>query len=158
MDKPLVAYATVLRVLVEHTLSMGIELFQWNHVKLPYRTRVQCNSVGGPRGRSQTQLSLVVEWQPVPPWLLSISYLPPLLLALELETSSSHQRIEKPQSPANHFWVVQTLRQLNLNRHLRNNYFLEFREQFGPFELPLSSPAISLSLIDAYLALGTVWK
>lgn len=112
----------------------------------------QADSAAGYRHSSPSR------WQreSVPHCLLSISYLPPLLLTLESEASSSQQRTEKPQNPSNHFQVVQTLRQPNPYRHLRNNYFLEFGELFGHFELPLSSPAISSSLSDASLAFGAV--
>lgn len=69
----------------------------------------------------------------MPRWLLSISHLPPLLLTLESEASSSHQRTEKPQSPSNHFRVVLTLRLPNPNRHLKNNYLSWISGIIWPF-------------------------
>lgn len=57
----------------------------------------------------------------------------PQLLSLQLETNSSHQSTEKPQNLPNDFRVVQTLSQPNPNRHLRNNYFLEFLELLWSF-------------------------
>lgn len=52
---------------------------------------------------------------------------------LESEASSSHQRIEKPQSPSNHFRVVLTLRLPNPNRHLKNNYLSWISGIIWPF-------------------------
>ena len=84
--------------------------------------------------------------------------LPPQLLTLESETSSSHERLEKPQNLSHHCRAVQTVRQPNPNGHLRNNYFLAFRELFRHFQLLFSSPGISFSLSDVCLAYGPVWK
>lgn len=86
------------------------------------------NPVAGHRHSSPWRQS-----EPVPRWLLSISHLPPLLLTLESEASSSHQRIEKPQSPSNHFRIVLTLRLPNPNRPLKNNYLSWISGIIWPF-------------------------
>ena len=158
MDKPLLAYTTVLRVLVEQTLSSGWELFQLNSVKWAYHTRVQFNVAGWFCGRLLTQLSFTMA-KTIGAALSPQHFLSPF--------PTTYSGVWSQLQPAENRKATKSLQSLPSCADSKAAQSLQALEKqllswiwelFGRSELPLSSPAISFSLSDAYLAFGAVWK